>query len=417
MADAETTRYALVKPEVGASADTWGGKLNQDFDDLDALLTPIATTGSANAYVLTTGLSLAAYVTGQSFWIKPNFAPTGAATINVDGLGAKDLRKNGTTALASGDLATDQYYRITYNGTQFQVTGVLSGVYQPLDATLTALAALSWSSGSPVVQFTAADTVSLTLAPSVTNVTARSSSAATTPSGAFVNTNDSASVRVARFDGDRATMATNDEAYQSFYLSDSAGNQDEFARISWQGASITSGAENGALQFSLLSAGTLSARALLSVGAFLPTTNDLLALGTTSFGWADLHLATGGVINWANGLVTLTHDATLDGLVVAGGGLQAGMALSTETTGTLTSVSANKYIVATGGVTLPNSVFSGGQWQKILAGASSRTITRGSGVTMYVNGVDSATATLASRGTMNVFWESASVCYLEGDVS
>ena len=417
MADAETTRYALVKPEVGASADTWGGKLNQDFDDLDALLTPIATTGSANAYVLTTGLSLAAYVTNQSFWIKPNFAPTGAATINVDGLGAKDLRKNGTTALASGDLATDQYYRITYNGTQFQVTGVLSGVYQPLDATLTALAALSWSSGSPLVSFTAADTVSLTLAPSVSSVTASQGAAATTATGRFTNTTDSASVRALIIEGDRTTITTNDAVYVSFLLSDSAGNQDEFGRISAVATDVTSTSEDGQMYFGVVIAGTMSNRITLAATTLACLTNDSLALGFAGNAWSDLFLASGAVINFANGGVTLTHDATLDGLVLGGGGLQAGMALSTETTGTLTSVSANKYIVATGGVTLPNSVFSGGQWQKILAGASSRTITRGSGVTMYVNGVDSATATLASRGTMNVFWESASVCYLEGDVS
>ena len=44
MADGTTTNYGWVQPEVGASADTWGGKINTNWGNVDTLLGGVTNT-------------------------------------------------------------------------------------------------------------------------------------------------------------------------------------------------------------------------------------------------------------------------------------------------------------------------------------------------------------------------------------
>lgn len=66
--------------------------------------------------------SVKGYFTGLRLRVKFTNANTGASTINLNSFGAKDIRKNVSTALASGDILAGGIYEIVYDGTNFQIT-------------------------------------------------------------------------------------------------------------------------------------------------------------------------------------------------------------------------------------------------------------------------------------------------------
>lgn len=91
-----------------------------------------STTGN-DTYVVTLDPVPAAYAAGMIIRFVPDTANTGAATINVNSLGAKNITKNGTTALDDNDILANEVATIVYDGTQFQLQNV--GIMSSANAT------------------------------------------------------------------------------------------------------------------------------------------------------------------------------------------------------------------------------------------------------------------------------------------
>ena len=91
----------------------------------NATYTYAADAEASDTYAITLPKAPAAYVAGQQFAFKANTANTGAATLNVNGLGAKTIKKRTGVDLADNDIKSGSIVEVRYDGTYFQMVSML----------------------------------------------------------------------------------------------------------------------------------------------------------------------------------------------------------------------------------------------------------------------------------------------------
>lgn len=267
--------------------------LAQLVDDLGAVNT---VGGTGNALTVTLASGITAYATGQLFRFIAGAANTGAATMNVNSIGAKAIRKisGGTdVALAADDILAGETYTVIYRASANGAAG----------AWVIVAGRLGNVASSSI-------TVSSTSAGALATLTSTDAGATAGP--------------VLTLYRDSATPAASDVLGKVLFNGeDSAGNTQEYASVETVVVDATSTSEDGQLDFYVTKAGTrtkfasMTATATAFTGAatytvdatITPAANNGAALGTSSLMWSDLFLASGAVVNFNNGDVTITHSA------------------------------------------------------------------------------------------------------------
>lgn len=100
-----------------ASARTDGASLATIQDGTGVYVATVG--GTADVITLTAAPAIAAYAAGQTFKFIAAGPNTTNVTVAINGLAAKAITKNGTTALVAGDILSGSMVSMVYDGTRF----------------------------------------------------------------------------------------------------------------------------------------------------------------------------------------------------------------------------------------------------------------------------------------------------------
>ena len=121
----------IIEPGTPIIADNMN-HIEQGIEDVDQAIDmhisdsekhiPYASASGTNTYTVSIS-GISSLAEGLSVKIKFQNANTGASTLNINGLGAKEIRKSNGNALSSGSIKAGQILHLVYTGTSFQCLG------------------------------------------------------------------------------------------------------------------------------------------------------------------------------------------------------------------------------------------------------------------------------------------------------
>ncbi len=92
----------------------------QDANTSDAKFN-CADGGSTDSYTCNLSPAISSYRLGTHYLIKANTSNTGAATVSLNGLAAKTIKKNHDLDLVDGDIEANAWFEVVYDGTFMQM--------------------------------------------------------------------------------------------------------------------------------------------------------------------------------------------------------------------------------------------------------------------------------------------------------
>jgi len=143
---------------------------------------------------------------------------------------------------------------------------------------------------------------------SLKEIDVRNNTANTTPAATLTNLTNNASNQVAVFSGANSTKADNDEIYLSFKMHDSAGNLDEFARMTVVATDVSTTTEDGQIEFDVMKAGTLTKVWTVTSSTAGAMSYDLNVDALTIGSGADTDVSLTFDANSADGVITWMED-------------------------------------------------------------------------------------------------------------